>query len=340
MNNDINEFDLRVTSDIEITNAKKDFSRIGFGYFAFSGLALLVSLVIQVAVFSFSEEMYNSHLFLNLVTPVSMYLFALPVLIAVLRRVKPLPPEKRTVKFAEFMAYVAVGFGLMYIGAFAGNGVMSYLSGVTGNDYSNVLESVVDGNLWVTAIFVVVIAPIGEELVFRKLLIDRTGKYGGFISAILSGTIFGLMHGNLYQFFYAALLGLLLGYVYSSTGRIGYCIAIHAVINFCGSIVSTLLTGALGDFLNATEMTDEQMIDLVIEKWPWFVLMIVFNLLVYASIACAVILPLVFKRKIKLAKGSTQLTKREISCAAFLNAGVTCMIVFYVAELLLALMPA
>ena len=80
MNNDINEFDLRVTSDIEMEKARKDFSRIGFGYLAFSGLALLVSLVIQVAVFSYSEEMYNSHLFLNLVTPVSMYLFALPAL--------------------------------------------------------------------------------------------------------------------------------------------------------------------------------------------------------------------------------------------------------------------
>ena len=293
-----------------------------------------------MAVYSFSEEMYNSHLFLNLVTPVSMYLFALPVLIAILRSVKPAPPEKRSLKFAEFMVLVAIGFGLMYIGAFAGNGVMSYLSGITGYDYSNVLESVVDGNLWVTAIFVVVIAPIGEELVFRKLLIDRVGRYGGFISALLSGIIFGLMHGNLYQFFYAVLLGLLLGYVYSSTGRIGYCVAIHAVINFCGSIVSTLLTDALGDFLNATEMTNEQMLALAVEKWPWLLLMLAFNLLVYASIACAVILPLVFKRKIKISVGDTRLTKKEILSAMFFNAGITCMIVFYVAELMLALIPA
>ena len=340
MNNDVNEFDLRVISDIERQNARKDFSRIGFGFLLFSGIALLVSLIIQIAVYSFSEEIYNSHLFRNIVTPVSMYLFALPVLIALLRGVKPVPPEKKRVKFAAFMAYLAVGFGFMYIGAFAGNGVMSLLSNVTGNDYSNALESVVDGNLWITAIFVVVIAPIGEELVFRKLLIDRTGKYGGFISALLSGVIFGLMHGNFYQFFYATLLGFLLAYVYSSTGKIGYCIAIHAIINFSGSIVSTLLNNALGDFLNATEMTNEQMLDFIAEKWPWFILMIVFNLLVYASIACAVILPLAFKRKIKFVKGCTQLTKGEISVAAFFNAGVTCMIIFYVAEFLLSLLPS
>lgn len=340
MNNDINEFDLRVTSDIEQRRAKRDFSRVGFGFLLFSGIALLVSLIIQIAVYSFSEEIYNSHLFLNLVTPVSMYLFALPLLIALLRGVKPLPPEKRTVKFAEFMAYLAVGFGLMYIGAFAGNGVMAYLSRVTGNDYSNALEGVIDGNLWVTAFFVVVVAPIGEEFVFRKLLIDRVGRYGSFISAVLSGVIFGLMHGNLYQFFYAALLGFLLGYVYSSTGRLGYCITIHAVINFCGSIVSTLLSSALGDLLSAEEMTNEQMIELIAEKWPWFLLMLFFNLLVYASIACAIVLPLVFKRKLRFLKGDTQLTKKQLLSAAFVNAGAICMIIFYIAEIFLALIPA
>ena len=340
MNNDVNEFDLRVASDIEQQKAKKDFSRIGFGYLVFSGVTLLVALVIQIAVYSYSEEIYNGHLFRNILTPVSMYLFALPLLIAVLRAVKPMPPKKRRISFAEFMAFLAVGFGLMYIGAFAGNGVMSYLSGVTGHDYSNALESVVDGNIWVTAFFVVIVAPIGEEFVFRKLLIDRTGKYGGFISALLSGVIFGLMHGNLYQFFYALLLGFLLGYVYSSTGRIGCCIAIHSVINFCGSIVSTLLNNALSDLLNATEITNEQMLEMIAEKWPWFLLMMVYNLLVYASIACAVILPLVFKRKIKLVKGITRLNKREILAAVFFNAGITCMIFFYVAELLLSLMPA
>jgi membrane protease YdiL (CAAX protease family) len=74
----------------------------------------------------------------------------------------------------------------MYIGSFVGNYVMALASEIVGYDYNNMLESVIDdNNLWVTAIFTVVIAPIGEEFVFRKLIIDRTAKYGCFISVML-----------------------------------------------------------------------------------------------------------------------------------------------------------
>ena len=222
MNSEFNNFDLRDEREekFDIAPVKKDFSKIGFGFLIFSGITLLVSLIIQLVVVSVSEEIYYSHLFLNLLTPVSMYVFALPVLIAFWRGVKPCPPEKRKMRLGEWLLYLIVGLGLMYIGAMIGNNVMSSLSVLTGNDYQNGLNAVVDGNMWVTAFFVVLIAPIGEEFVFRKLLIDRTGKYGCFISALMSGLVFGLMHANLYQFFYATLLGFVLGYLYYNGRRV------------------------------------------------------------------------------------------------------------------------
>ena len=61
--------------------------------------------------------------------------------------------------------------------------------------------------------------------------------YGDRIAIIFSSVAFGLMHGNLYQIFYAALLGALLGYVYIRTRDVRYTIAIHAAVNFLGSIV-------------------------------------------------------------------------------------------------------
>lgn len=339
MNNEMNEFDLRVEQKKDLRKAKKEFSRIGFGYLIFSGLSIVVSLVIQIAVLSANEEFYYSHLFLNLVTPVSMYLFALPVLIAFLRGVKPMPPEKRRIGFGEIVSYFAVGFGLMYIGAYMGNGLMAALSGVTGNDYTNGLDAVVNGNMWVTGFFVVVVAPIGEEFVFRKLLIDRTGKYGCFISALLSGVIFGLMHGNFYQFFYAAMLGFLLGYVYMNTGRIWLCIAIHSVINFFGSVFTTLMSDALAELLEMNYPTVEQMIDIFAEKWLWIVLMLLFNVVVYSSIACAIVLPLVFRNKLRFGRGEIDIPRSERFSTVFINVGMICMIVFYVIEITLSLMP-
>ena len=49
--------------------------------------------------------------------------------------------------------------------------------------------------------------------------------------------MFGIIHGNLYQFFYAFGLGALMGYVYCTYGKIIYPIIIHVVINTIGSIV-------------------------------------------------------------------------------------------------------
>ena len=55
---------------------------------------------------------------------------------------------------------------------------------------------------------------------------------------ILSGVLFGLSHGNFYQFFYAFGLGVVFAYVYINTGKLRYTIIFHAIINFLGSIVA------------------------------------------------------------------------------------------------------
>ena len=55
----------------------------------------------------------------------------------------------------------------------------------------------------VTFLYMVICAPILEEYIFRKLIVDRTVKYGQGVAVVLSGLMFGLFHGNLNQFAYA-----------------------------------------------------------------------------------------------------------------------------------------
>ena len=69
-----------------------------------------------------------------------------------------------------------------------------------------------------------VLAPVFEELVFRKVLVDHVLPFGEWPAILFSGITFGLFHGNLTQFFYAALLGMVLAYVYIRTGNILYSI--------------------------------------------------------------------------------------------------------------------
>lgn len=321
-------------------NEKRHFSKLGLGYALFTAISFAVSLIIQIIVLLINPELYESTLFLNIVTPVSLYLFALPALLIVLSKCESKPPEKKRMSFGAFILFLITAFGFMYIGAIIGDSVMELISESVGYDYSNGLEGIIDNDkLWLTAIFTVVIAPIGEEFVFRKLIIDRTQKYGGFISIGLSGLVFGLMHGNLYQFFYCFLLGLLLGYIYYTTGKLYITIAIHAIVNFVGSIVTSLLA-PVSDALETVDPEDVDALTGFVTENVWAILgLLVFSLFIYAAMACAVIFPIVFRKKLRLGKGEVVIPWGKIVPIVILNSGMITMIILYLLEFGLNLLP-
>ena len=87
-----------------------------------------------------------------------------------------------------------------------------------------------------------------EELLFRKLLLDRVSVFGDRTAILLSGVVFGLAHGNFYQFFYAFGLGSIFAWVYLRTRRIRFSILLHVLINFCGSILPMQLLHMMRDY--------------------------------------------------------------------------------------------
>lgn len=76
-----------------------------------------------------------------------------------------------------------------------------------------------------------IIAPIFEELSFRKLLFGVLRKEGNAFGIIMSGFLFGLWHGNFSQMFFACLVGMLFAYVLAKTGNIFLTMAIHIINN-------------------------------------------------------------------------------------------------------------
>lgn len=326
---------------IDEAKEKKNFSRIGFGFALFSVISLAASLVIQLAVLRIAPDWFETTLFMNLLSPISLYVFALPVLLIIISSSEAKAPPKRRMGFGAFLIFLIIGFGCMYIGSYIGNFTMSVMSAVMNYDYGNALNAIIDyDNLWITAIFTVIIAPIAEELVFRKLIIDRTQKYGGFVCVLLSALMFGLMHGNLYQFFYCFFLGLILGYIYYSTGKIHLTIIIHAIINFFGSIFSAWLSPIADKMLELTENSDtEAYVEFLSEHGLELLLMSGFSMFIYASMLAAVVLPVVLRKKIVLAKGEVTIPKGRTFKIVFLNAGILVMLIVYALEFVLNLLP-
>ena len=138
----------------------------------------------------------------------------------------------------EIFSGMAVGLGMLY----AGSLFTEYLLwGTDTVDYAN--EAIVEEPLACTVVYVVLVAPLLEELIFRRLLLDRLLVLGDWSAVALSALLFGLFHTNLYQFFYATLVGLVLGYLRIMSGSVLWSVALHMFINFFGSV----LLPSLGD---------------------------------------------------------------------------------------------
>ena len=86
-----------------------------------------------------------------------------------------------------------------------------------------------------------IIKPIEEELLYRGLFYGRLRKiFPAYLSIPVSSVIFGLMHGNLTQFVYASLMGLLLSFVMEKQKNLIPCIIIHALANMVIFSVSSI----------------------------------------------------------------------------------------------------
>lgn len=95
--------------------------------------------------------------------------------------------------------------------------------------------------LLVNLLFTAVLPSICEEITHRGMLIDGYSKLGYKKAIIFSALLFGLTHLNIDQFFYATIIGILLGFITMITGNIIPAIIIH----FMNNAINVLLSYAL-----------------------------------------------------------------------------------------------
>ena len=82
-------------------------------------------------------------------------------------------------------------------------------------------------------VLLTVAPPIVEEALCRGLVLRAMlNRWSVTRSVVLSAVVFGGIHLNPWQFFYATWLGLLLGWVYVRTRSLGLCVVLHALNNF------------------------------------------------------------------------------------------------------------
>ncbi len=191
----------------------------------------------------FSPELYitfyQSELLTLILNSASMYIVGTSVLYLCIRKTPiKVRKEKTKIPIEDIIILFFIGQFLTICGNLIGQAVTFIISALTGSDNTaNVTDVFTNMPLWFIFALVVVIGPIFEELVFRKLMIDRLGVYGDRLAIIISAISFGLFHGNFTQFFYTAAVGLIWGYVYAKSGRMRYSVIMHMLMNFIGGFL-------------------------------------------------------------------------------------------------------
>ncbi len=232
------------------------YSRAGLGSLLMGaiqgafGSVLTVMLTIAIAAASPSSD--TSSLLTTIVTVltyVASMLVTLFVVRALLRKASDAAPvAKQPLAGGAILLYILAAFGVWGVGALLGN--LPALFDVPRIGMTVLSE---DSTLVTTILntaLAVIAAPLLEEWIFRKLLIDRLHIFGEPTAILASALLFGLVHGNSAQFFLAFFLGLLFGVLYCKTGKIRYTILLHAIINFFASLPSLLyLFPKLSDLL-------------------------------------------------------------------------------------------
>lgn len=303
---------------------RRSLSRIGFtlaGYVVFTALVQMA----MILVCQWIAPQYVEHeLFTLAMQTVPYYLLGLPLVACAFIGMPKKAPKKQKLTATGWVTFLAISFFLMMAGGYISTGLMAVVEHVMGNEITNAIDQQINqSSPWFNLVVMVLIAPAAEELIFRKLVIDRLLPYSEVLAVVTGGLLFGLVHGNFYQFFYAAFLGLLFSVVYVKTGKIRHTIAMHMIINFTGSIIADFIGKMSSDLASAPTSIN-----------PWDIVNMVYSLAMFALAVCGCILLFRNIKSIRLKKtGEHWLTLGTQFKLTWLNAGtitfcVICLLMF------------
>lgn len=319
-------------------SCRKTFSRMGFAYSVFQLIFMGAAYLLAFIIAAFFPDLLDIEIISWLVNYLPMYIVAVPVTTLILKKLPVVKPNDHKLTAGKYSILVLMGIGLTIAGSLIGNMLSAIIDLITGLKTSNaVSDMVTDTNPLIILFFVVIMAPIVEEFLCRKLIIDHTLKYGEWTAILLSGLIFALIHGNFFQFFYAFALGALMAFIYIRTGRLRYTIIFHMIINTIGGLLPTLLLQSVD--MNAIEsMTSEQIMNATGDEMLWIMYTVLMMLVLcayvfleYGLAIAGIVLFCVFIKKMVATVEPMNIPKGERIRCMFLNPG---MILFFIISII------
>jgi len=316
--------------ELWLRRVKSVFSRIG------AGMCLMVVIWYALAtVLSgvFYQVLHTTNLpnwAVYVASDAPLYLVAMPLAVLIMGKSSVIETRKFDMKPGQFFKLLVMCFPLMYVGSLIGNMLAALLSG--GKASNSVSDLAMQFDVW-NVVFLVILGPLFEEWIFRKELISRTRKYGEKTAIVFSALFFGLVHMNLFQFFYAFALGLMFGYVYVRTSKLRYSVAMHMIVNFMGGVVAPWVVtnidiDSLMNVLTSAENGDgTAMMQWMGQNATGMMIFGIYMLLYYGLIIAGIVLLIRNRKNFEFYTAPEELPRGVRTSTAILNVGVVTYIV-------------
>lgn len=324
---------------------RKHFSGLGGMFFLGTIIIYAVQLILMRLIQAFRPEWLKSGDISFLLSIIPMYLIGMPALIALVKKIPAEAVEKRPMKWWQFLVAAIMCYGLVYGSNLVGTVLSTVIGQLKGSAVENAIANVAASvSMPLIILYMVICAPFMEEYVFRRLIVERTIKYGQGTAVILSGLMFGLFHGNLNQFVYAFTLGCFLAFLYVKTGKLKITIALHMMINFMGSVVSLKLLDMIDlerymeIVLNGMDM--DALMSFVADNMLGVICYMLYVFFVFGSILAALVLFIVFlaTKKFTFARGQVVIPRGRRFRTVILNLGMSVYCIFWIARIVIQLL--
>ena len=237
------------------------------------------------------------------------------------KKVRPEPvrftPKLPANAFLIIFAGVACTFTLSMI-----NSIAVSLLGFGGGEeiFRYPTEFSKDSSIIIQFISVAIVPAFCEEVLFRGVVLSNLMPYGKANAILVSALLFGLMHGNLYQFLYATAAGIVMGCVYVLTESIWCSILLHFINN-----TISVFQLAITDRFSA--------------EYSWIIVAVMACILLFVGIVCAYF---IITKKDKEGRGvafeSLTFSKRMTPAQCAKGFLVPTVLIFSIISILLALM--
>jgi membrane protease YdiL (CAAX protease family) len=323
---------------IDVAHERRNISNLAAGLGAIFLLSQLFQTIAGLFLGLFFSSYHFSYVTLLLISSGIMYFVAMPLSMAFFGECDVHPVKKRKMDAGTLIGLIFLCLALMHVGSVIGSFIDDLTMNLMGESTGDPLgDTVAEIPLWAIFLLIVVMAPIFEEIFYRGVVINRLRRYGDGTAIVVSGLIFGLIHGNFNQFFYATFVGMVLAAVYLHTGKLSITIFLHMVVNFMETFYISVMIEKFGGEIPAV-LNDE-----VIEAYPVGVTMLSAYSLIYVLsliVAIPMLIHLIKETRRRLSPAEVSLQGSQRFQAVFCNLGFWFAVIMIGGNFVTNLLPA